>query len=120
MTWFELIKSDELKEFEILANKYAHGDMIHLDYLRKRHGKRSNEFYNELQKQVMDYLKAEEGWVTITDIAKSLKKTNEGLKDKDENLESFLRKRLAKMDITTKQERSVGRTGMKTYYKVEA
>jgi len=119
MTWFDLIKSDELKEFEMLADKYAHGDMIHLDYLRKRHGKRSDEFYDALQKQVMDYLQAEDGWVTITDIAKSLKEQNEGLKDKNENLESFLRKRLTKMAITTKQEPSVGRTGMKTYYRVD-
>ena len=119
MTWFDLVKSSEMKEFEILANKYAHGDMIHLDYLRKRHGKRSPEFYDALEKQVMGYLKEEDGWVTIQDIAKSLKETNEGLKDKNENLESFLRNRLVKMDITTKQEKSVGRTGKKTYYKVE-
>tara|TARA_R100000750_G_C2300440_1_gene78592 strand:- start:56 stop:415 length:360 start_codon:yes stop_codon:yes gene_type:complete len=119
MTWFDLVKSEEFKEFEILANKYAHGDMIHLDYLRKKHGKRSSEFYNALEEQVMGFLKQEEGWVTIHDIVKSLKETNEGLKDKDENLESFLRNRLVKMDITTKQERSVGRTGMKTYYKVK-
>ena len=119
MTWFNLVKSGELKEFEMLANKYAHSDMIHLDYLRKKHGKRSNEFYDALEKQVMGFLKQEDGWVTIQDIAKSLKETNEGLKDKDENLESIIRNRLEKMQITTKQERSVGRTGNKTYYKVE-
>ena len=53
MTWFNLLKSAELKEFELLADKYADkGDMVHLDYLRKKHGKRSNEFYDSLEKQV--------------------------------------------------------------------
>ena len=55
MTWFDLVKSAELKEFEMLADKYADkGDMVHLDYLRKKHGKRSNEFYDSLEKQVKD------------------------------------------------------------------
>jgi len=46
MTWFDLVKSSEMKEFEMLAEKYAKpNDMKHLDYLRKKHGKKSNEFY---------------------------------------------------------------------------
>ena len=119
MTWFDLVKSAELKEFEMLADKYADkGDMVHLDYLRKKHGKRSNEFYDSLEKQVTDYLRQCENWATLQDISKSIQQQNPGLKDKEENLESFLRKRLEGMDIKTKQERSVGRTGKKTYYRV--
>ena len=118
MTWFDVVKSDELKEFDMLANKYAHGDMVHLDYLRKKHGKKSEEFYGALNKQVMSYLSEEEGWHTLQDIVKSLREANPGLKDKPENLETFMRKRLESMDVLTKQERGVGRTGKKTYYKV--
>jgi len=119
MTWFDLLKSAELKEFELLADKYADkGDMVHLDYLRKKHGKRSNEFYDSLEKQVKDYLRQCEKWATLNDISKSIQEQNPGLKDKEENLESFLRKRLEMMDITTKQEPGVGRTGKKTYYRV--
>ena len=119
MTWFDLVKSAEMKEFEMLANKYADkGDMIHLDYLRKKHGKRSNEFYEALNIQITKYLQEEQDWRSLQDIAKSIKEQNPGLKDKEENLESFLRKRLETMNLTTKQERGVGRTGKKTYYKV--
>tara|TARA_R100000656_G_scaffold45999_1_gene37521 strand:- start:1433 stop:1789 length:357 start_codon:yes stop_codon:yes gene_type:complete len=118
MTWFELIKSTELKEFEILAEKYAEPtDLKHLDYLRKKHGKKSNEFYDSLNKQIGRYLSAEE-WSSIQDIIKSLREQNPGLKDTDENLTAFLRNRLDKMDIKTKQERGAGRTGKKTFYKV--
>ena len=119
MTWFDLLKSTELKEFEILAEKYANPtDIRHLDYLRKKHGKRSNEFYDTLNKQVMDYLGESEEWATLDNIVKSLREKNPLLKDSDENLTSFLRKRLESMDIETKQERGVGRTGKKTYYRV--
>ena len=118
MTWFELIKSTELKEFEILAEKYAEPtDLKHLDYLRKKHGKKSNEFYDSLTKQIGRYLSTEE-WSSIQDIIKSLREQNPGLKDTDENLTAFLRNRLGKMDIKTKQERGAGRTGKKTFYKV--
>ena len=121
MTWFDLVKSTELKEFEILADKYADkGDMIHLDYLRKKHGKKSGEFYDALNKQVIHYLSEEKEWRSLQDIVKSLRESNPGLKDKTENLETFMRKRLESMDIHTKQERGVGRTGKKTYYRVEA
>ena len=119
MTWFELIKSDELKEFEMLAEKYAKSDdMKHLDYLRKKHGKRSNQFYDSLESQITKYLQTNNDWNTIDDIIKSLREQNPKLKDSDENLTSFLRKRLETMNITTKQERGVGRNGKKTYYKV--
>ena len=119
MTWFDLVKSSELKEFEMLADKYVDkGDMVHLDYLRKKHGKKSEEFYDALNKQVISYLSEEEGWHTLQDIVKSLREANPGLKDKTENLETFMRKRLESMDIQTKQEGGVGRTGKKTYYKV--
>jgi len=43
---------------------------------------------------------------------------NPNLSDSESNLEHFLRKRLEKMDVITKQEPGVGRTGKKTYYKV--
>ena len=119
MTWFELVKSSEMKEFEMLAEKYAQpNDMKHLDYLRKKHGKRSNEFYDSLEKQITSYFSIAEGWSSIDDIVKSLREQNPGLKDSDENLTSFLRKRLENMDITTKQERGVGRNGKKTFYRV--
>ena len=119
MTWFELVKSAELKEFEGLATKYADAtDLQHLDYLRKKHGKRSNEFYDVLKKQVEGYLTEKKEWATIQDIIKSLRKQNPGLKDETGNLEIFLRRRLEKMDVQTKQERAVGRTGRKTFYKV--
>jgi ribosomal protein S4 len=117
MTWFDLIKSSEMKEFELLAEKYAgKGDMKHLDYLRKKHGKKSNEFYDTLEKQIHNYLN--DDWVCVSDIIKSLRKQNPGLKDSDENLTAFLRKRLDAMDIKKKKEPAAGRTGMKTYYKV--
>jgi flagellar biosynthesis/type III secretory pathway chaperone len=117
MTWFDLVKSSEMKEFEMLAEKYAKpNDMKHLDYLRKKHGKKSNEFYDTLEKQVENYLT--EDWVSIQDIIKSLREQNPGLKDSDENLTAFLRKRLEAMDIKKKQEPAVGRTGKKTFYKV--
>jgi len=119
MTWFDLIKSSEMKEFELLAEKYAgKGDMLHLDYLRKKHGKRSNEFYDALNDQIVKYLKEEDRWCSLQDISKSIQEQNPGLKDKEENLESFLRKKLEGLEITTKQEPGVGRTGRKTYYKV--
>lgn len=119
MTWFDLVKSAELKEFEILADKYADkGDMIHLDYLRKKHGKKSQEFYKSLNSQIYKYLSDENNWVSIDDIVKSLREQNPGLKDSEENLRSFLRKRLEGLTLLTKQERGVGRTGMKKYYKV--
>ena len=88
MTWFDLIKSSEMKEFEILAEKYADkGDMLHLDYLRKKHGKRSNEFYDALNDQIVKYLKEEDRWCSLQDISKSIQEQNPGLKDKEENLE---------------------------------
>lgn len=119
MTWFDLIKSAELKEFEMLAEKYAEpNDMIHLDYLRKKHGKRSPEFYDSLNKQVKQYLIEKEEWSSLQDIVKALKDMNPKLTDSNANLESFLRKRMESMNITTKQEPGVGRTGMKTYYRV--
>ena len=119
MTWFELIKSAELKEFEMLAEKYATPtDLEHLDYLRKKHGKRSGEFYTSLNKQVREYLGTQDNWSTLQDIVKALRENNQGLKDSDANLESFLRKRIETMGVLTKQERGVGRTGKKTYYRV--
>jgi len=119
MTWFELVKSSEMKEFEMLAEKYAQpNDMKHLDYLRKKHGKKSNEFYDTLEKQITSYFDVAKGWSTIDDIVKSLREQNPGLKDSHENLTSFLRKRLENMEVTTKQERGVGRNGKKTFYRV--
>jgi len=118
MTWFELIKSGELKEFEVLAQKYAEPtDLTHLDYLRKKHGKKSREFYNVLNKQLGDTL--EDNWSSLTDIVKALRDKNPGLKDSDENLISFLRKRLETMNVETFQEPAAGRTGKKTYYRVK-
>jgi flagellar biosynthesis/type III secretory pathway chaperone len=117
MTWFDLIKSSEMKEFEILAEKYAKpNDMKHLDYLRKKHGKKSNEFYDTLEKQIRIELK--DNWSSIPEIIKHLRNQNPKLKDSDENLTAFLRKRLESMDVETKQETASGRTGKKTYYKV--
>jgi hypothetical protein len=117
MTWFDLVKSSEMKEFEILAEKYARpNDMKHLDYLRKKHGKKSNQFYDTLEKQIHSHLGND--WSSINDIIKSLREQNPGLKDSDENLTAFLRKRLNTMDIKQKQEPAVGRTGKKTFYKV--
>ena len=55
---------------------------------------------------------------SIDDIVKSLREQNPGLKDSEEKLRSFLRKRLEGLTLLTKQERGVGRTGMKKYYKV--
>ena len=117
MTWFDLVKSSEMKEFEILAEKYADkGDMVHLDYLRKKHGKKSSEFYDTLEKQIKEEIK--DNWSSISDIIKHLREKNPKLKDSDENLTSFLRKRLDSMNVETKQETASGRTGKKTYYKV--
>ena len=89
--------------------------MKHLDYLRKKHGKKSPEFYDTLDKQIDSFLTDE--WVSIQDIVKSLREQNPGLKDSDENLTAFLRKRLDSMDIKKKQEPAVGRTGKKTFYR---
>ena len=120
MNWFDLVKSTELKEFEVLADKYADkGDMVHLDYLRKRHGKKSKEFYDILNKQIFSCLEQIDGWASVDDIAISLREQNPGLKDSEENLRPFLRKRLERLTVLTKQERGVGRTGMKKYYKVD-
>ena len=117
MTWFDLVKSSEMKEFEMLAEKYADkGDMIHLDYLRKKHGKKSNEFYKALETQIEDAVSEE--WSSISDIIKILRDKNPRLKDTDENLTAFLRKRLNDMNFQTRREPAPGRTGMKTYYKV--
>ena len=117
MTWFNLVKSSEMKEFEMLAYKYADkGDMVHLDYLRKKHGKKSLEFYDSLEKQIKEEIK--DNWSSISDIIKHLREKNPKLKDSDENLTSFLRKRLDSMNVETKQEIASGRTGKKTYYKV--
>ena len=117
MTWFDLVKSSEMKEFEMLADKYADKkDMVHLDYLRKKHGKKSSEFYDTLEKQIKEEIK--DNWSSISDIIKHLRKENPKLKDSDENLTSFLRKRLESMDVQTKKEIASGRTGKKTYYKV--
>ena len=55
----------------------------------------------------------------FSESVKSLRESNPGLKDKTEILETFLRKRLETMNVLTKQERGVGRTGKKTYYKVD-
>ena len=119
MTWFDLVKSSEMKEFEMLAEKYAEpNDMKHLDYLRKKHGKKSEEFYNELNKQVTSYLLEENDWRTVQDIVKAIKEINPKLKDKNENLETFMRKRLEKMSLRHKTEPGVGRTGKQTFYKV--
>ena len=116
MTWFDLVKSSEMKEFEMLAEKYAKpNDMKHLDYLRKKHGKKSPQFYDTLDKQIDSFLTDE--WVSIQDIVKSLREQNPGLKDSDEKLTAFLRKRLDSMDIKKKQEPAVGRTGKKTFYR---
>ena len=117
MTWFELIKSGELKEFEVLAQKYAEPtDLTHLDYLRKSHGKKIQEFYDILNKQIIETI--DDNWSSLQDIVKSLRDKNPGLKDADENLISFLRKRLDSMEVETFQEPAAGRTGKKTYYKV--
>ena len=117
MTWFNLVKSSEMKEFELLAEKYAgKGDMVHLDYLRKKHGKKSNEFYDSLEKQIRVEIK--DKWSSLQDIIKHLREENPGLKDSDENLTAFLRKRLETMRVDTKQEIASGRTGKKTYYRV--
>ena len=40
------------------------------------------------------------------------------IKDKNENLETFMRKRLEKMSLRHKTEPGVGRTGKQTFYKV--
>jgi len=119
MTWFNLVKSSEMKEFEMLAEKYAEPtDMWHLDYIRKKHGRRSPEFYESLNKQVTELLKDKNEWFTLQDITKGIISMNPNLSDSESNLEHFLRKRLEKMDVITKQEPGVGRTGKKTYYKV--
>lgn len=119
MTWFDIVKSSELKEFEILAEKYAETtDMVHLDYLKKKHGKKSNEFYMALNKQVYDYLRNQEDWSSLQDIVKGVKAMNPKLSGNEANFESFLRRRIEKLDVLTKQEKSVGRTGKKTFYKV--
>ena len=119
MTWFDLVKSSEMKEFEIIAAKYAEPkDLWHLDYIRGKHGKRSPEFYSSLNKQVKEILSEEDRWYTLNEIVKGLQNMNDRLKDKESNLENFLRKRLEKMEVITKQEPAVGRTGLKTYYRV--
>ena len=118
MTWFNLIKSSEMKEFELLAEKYATPtDLEHLDYLRKKHGKRSNEFYDTLNKQVRSIMQ-EDKWYSLSDIAKEVKLINPGLKYNISNLEQVLKNRIEDYGFISKQETSVGRTGKTTYYKV--
>lgn len=118
MTWFDLVKSSEMKEFELLAEKYADkGDMTHLDYLRKKHGKRSNEFYDTLDKQVKEVMQ-ENKWYSISDLAKTVKGLNPGLKYNASNLEQVIKNRIDNYGLITKQETSVGRTGKTTLYRV--
>ena len=117
MTWFNLVKSSEMKEFEMLAEKYANDDMKHLDYIRKKHGKRSVEFYDLLSKQIKDVMEENE-WYSISELAKRVKDINSGLKYSTTNLEQVLKNRIDDYGLVTKQETSVGRTGKTTYYKV--
>jgi len=118
MTWFDLVKSSEMKEFELLAEKYAEpNDMKHLDYIRKKHGKRSIEFYDTLSKQVKQVMDKEE-WYTLSDLAKEIKELNPAMKYDTNNLEQVLKNRISEYGLKTKQQSSVGRTGKTTYYKV--
>tara|TARA_R100000458_G_scaffold59945_1_gene73078 strand:+ start:11170 stop:11526 length:357 start_codon:yes stop_codon:yes gene_type:complete len=118
MTWFDLVKSSEMKEFELLAEKYAEpNDMKHLDYIRKKHGKRSNEFYDLLNKQVKDAME-ENKWYSISDLAKKVKELNPNLKYGISNIEQVLKNRIDDYGLISKQETSVGRTGKTTYYRV--
>ena len=55
---------------------------------------------------------------SVQDIVKAIKEINPKLKDKNENLETFMRKRLEKMSLRHKTEPGVGRTGKQTFYKV--
>jgi len=117
MTWFNLVKSSEMKEFELLAEKYAEpNDMKHLDYIRKKHGKRSVEFYDLLNKQVKDVMKEGE-WYSLSDLAKAVKKVNSGLKYDVSNLEQVIKNRIDDYNLFTKEQSSVGRTGKTTYYR---
>ena len=117
MTWFNLVKSSVMKEFELLAEKYAEpNDMKHLDYIRKKHGKRSIEFYDLLNKQVKDVMKEGE-WYSLSDLSKAVKKINPGLKYDISNLEQVIKNRIDDYDLYTKEQSSVGRTGKTTYYR---
>jgi len=119
MTWFDLVKSSEMKEFEMLAEKYAKpNDMKHLDYLRKKHGKKSQEYYETLDKQIVDYLTQENDWRNINDIVKGIQIVNPNLKYSASNLQQSLYKRMDSLDVLTKQESGAGRNGKITYYKV--
>lgn len=117
MTWFNLVKSSEMREFELLAEKYAEpNDMKHLDYIRKKHGKRSVEFYDLLNKQVRDVMRDGE-WYSLSDLSKAVKKVNPGLKYDISNLEQVIKNRIDDYGFKSKEESSVGRTGKTTYYR---
>ena len=117
MTWFDLVKSSEMREFELLAEKYAEpDDMKHLDYIRKKHGKRSVEFYDLLNKQIKEVMKEDE-WYSLSDLSKAVKKVNPGLKYDISNLEQVIKNRIDDYGFKSKEESSVGRTGKTTYYR---
>ena len=119
MTWFDLVKSSEMKEFEMLAEKYANpDDMKHLDYLRKKHGKKSQEYYETLDKQIVDYLTHENDWCNINDIVKGIQEANPNLKYSASNLQQALYKRIDSLNVLTKQESGAGRNGKITYYRM--
>ena len=117
MTWFNLVKSSEMKEFELLAEKYAEpNDMKHLDYIRKKHGKRSIEFYDLLNKQVMDFME-DNIWYSVSDLAKAIKEVNPNLKYEITNLEQVIKNRIEDYGLMKKQQSSAGRTGKTNYYR---